>query len=206
MEYVLDLWEKHFPHKLTSHLAYTYATVFHETGRKMIPVEEIGKGKGYKYGVAVGPHRQVYYGRGHVQLTWEANYIKATNKIKPYGLNADLHRHPDKMLEDEISAIVLFDGMGDGWFTGRKLSDYFTSNKEDPVEARRIVNGTDRAQLIAGYYWKFKDALEPIPSMPEPEGPQMPEPPTDPELAIPMVEIKVTGDVLVYVNGKEVNL
>jgi putative chitinase len=46
-----------------------------------------------------------------------------------------------------------------GWFTGVGLPKYFNSTTEDPINARRIVNGTDRASTIAGYYWKFKKAL-----------------------------------------------
>jgi putative chitinase len=63
------------------------------------------------------------------------------------------------MLEHEISALVLYDGMVHGWFTGKKLLDYFNSTTEDPKNARRIVNALDKADLIAGHYWKFKKAL-----------------------------------------------
>lgn len=178
MTYLLDLWEVHFPHKRPSQLAYVLATVYHETDQKMRPIEEYGKGKGYKYGQPAGPYGHAYYGRGHVQLTWEENYKKATAKIRPYGLEADLHKDPHLALNDEVSAIILFDGMGDGWFTGKKLGDYFTSTIEDPRNARRIVNGTDKMDLIASYFYKFKDALQPVTEQaPAPlEGPQMEEP------------------------------
>jgi putative chitinase len=178
MTLLLDEWEAHFPYKPVSHLAYTLATVYHETAQTMQPVREFGQGRGYRYGKPVGKYNQVYYGRGHVQLTWETNYLKATQKIKPYGFDEDLHRYPDRALVPKISAAILMDGMGDGWFTGTRLSDYFSLGGEDPIGARRIVNGRDKAELIASYHWKFKDALQPIEPEPlgPPVGPQMTEP------------------------------
>lgn len=179
MNYLLDLWEKHFPYKPREHLAYVLATAYHETDQKMRPIEEYGKGKGYKYGQPAGPYNKVYYGRGHVQLTWHENYKKCTKTIKAYGLNYDLEQNPEFALDDETSAVILFDGMGDGTFTGKKLGDYFTATTSDPRNARRIVNGTDKMDLIASYYSKFLDALEPVAEQPPAplEGPQMEEPP-----------------------------
>ncbi|MDP9855941.1 hypothetical protein [Agrobacterium tumefaciens] len=51
-------------------------------------------------------------------------------------------------------------GMLEGLFTGKKLTDYFNLKKDDPVGARAVVNGRDKAKLIAGYYKSFLDALE----------------------------------------------
>jgi putative chitinase len=47
-----------------------------------------------------------------------------------------------------------------GMYTGKKLSDYFDKNTDDPVNARRIVNGTDKAKLIAKYYENFLDSIK----------------------------------------------
>ena len=41
----------------------------------------------------------------------------------------------------------------------RSCSDYIYGNTCDYVNARRIVNGTDRAETIAGYAEKFQSAL-----------------------------------------------
>jgi putative chitinase len=57
------------------------------------------------------------------------------------------------------SALVLYDGLINGWFTGAALPDYFDADTEDPVNARKTVNGLDKADLIAGYYWDFKKSL-----------------------------------------------
>jgi len=48
--------------------------------------------------------------------------------------------------------------MKDGIFTGKKLSDYISSAGVD-YEARRIINGSDKQQLIAGYARKFESIL-----------------------------------------------
>jgi putative chitinase len=126
----------------------------------MSPLEEYGKGEGKPYGQPAGPHGEVYFGRGHVQLTWEENYQKGEQMLADhYGLVAPMHQYPHRMLEDETSALVLYDGMIYGWFTGLCLDDFFNANAEDPVNARKIVNGLDKAELIANYYTAFKSAL-----------------------------------------------
>ena len=50
--------------------------------------------------------------------------------------------------------------MAEGWFTSKKLGQYFNDSKDDPVNARQIVNGNDDDKLIAGYHDQFMDALE----------------------------------------------
>jgi putative chitinase len=164
IDYLLNVWERHFeqanPRDGTRWLSYCLATVYHETARTMEPIEEYGKGKGKPYGNPKGPHGHAYYGRGYPQLTHEENYIKGERRLKDiYEVEAALHKEPHRMLEHEISALVLYDGMINGWFTGVGLSKYFNPTVEDPVNARRIVNGLDKADTIAGYYWKFKSAL-----------------------------------------------
>jgi putative chitinase len=164
MNYLLETWERHFevgnPRDGTNWLAYCLATFFHETAERMQPIEEYGKGAGHSYGQPTGPYNQKYYGRGHVQLTWEANYKNAEKYLKErYDVTHTIHKEPHKMLGSEVSALVSYDGMVYGWFTGVGLSKYFNGTTEDPVNARKIVNGLDRADLIAGYYRKFKAAL-----------------------------------------------
>ena len=160
MVYLLDVWEARFHDEDIRWLAYALATVFHETAYTMVPLEEYGRGQGKEYGEVTGPHHQAYYGRGHVQLTWEENYIKGEQNLAArYGVDAPLHRYPHRMLEYETSALVLYDGMIHGWFTGAKLADYFYAAEEDPYNARKIVNDLDKAVLNATDLAKFKDAL-----------------------------------------------
>lgn len=143
--------------------AYMLATTFHETARAMLPVEEGGKGRGRAYGHPTGPWHKVYYGRGDVQETWLANYQKATVQLRKHGAiggDVDLARKPELMLRPDIAAATLVYGMQEGWFTGRKLADYFTAKKTDWRNARRIINGTDCAAMIADYAVAFYAALQ----------------------------------------------
>ena len=143
-------------------MAYMLATAYHETAATMLPIEEYGKGRGRKYGQNIDidgsrykglPH--IYYGRGYVQLTWLTNYKRAGDKIC-----VDLVNHPELALNPTYAAQIMIAGMREGWFTGKKLSDYIKAGKVDYVGARRIINGTDKAQLIAGYARQFEGALE----------------------------------------------
>jgi putative chitinase len=140
-------------------LAYILATTYHEVRGTMQPIREDGRGKGKLYGRIDPKTGHAYYGRGFVQLTWASNY-KTMSKL----LGVDLYNHPDLALDVGIATQIMFEGMltaksfrGD--FTGRSLEQYFNDKVDDPVNARRIINGTDKAKLIAGYHYKFLEAL-----------------------------------------------
>jgi putative chitinase len=156
------------------HLAYLLGTTKHETADTMAPIYERGQKSyfakyepGTKIGKALGNTAKGdgyrYRGRGFVQLTGRANYRK-------FGIEDD----PDKALEPDIAANILVIGCLRGWFTGKKLSDYKTF-----TSMRRVVNGTDKAELIAGYAQTFLRALDGLPATKAPEVPAAPEtPPT----------------------------
>jgi len=131
------------------HLAYILATILHETGKKMQPVKEFG-GEAYLKSKKYYP----YYGRDLVQTTWDYNY----KKVKDFS-GIDVLANPDLIGQMPLAAKVAIRFMQKGWYTGKKLSDYFNFN-EDPINARRIINATDKAELIAGYYEKFHEALK----------------------------------------------
>lgn len=86
-----------------------------------------------------------FYGRGYVQLTWNYNYEKYGRKL---GIN--LLASPDKVMEPNIALFILVDGMLLGEFTGKKLGTYVNGSKTDFLNARRVINGTDKAPLIKG--------------------------------------------------------
>jgi hypothetical protein len=166
LDAILDRWEAQGLADLRW-LAYMLATAFHETARTMQPIEEYGKGKGYKYGkkikrsgiVYTSPDK-LYYGRGYVQLTWHENY-ETMGRL----LGVDLLGNPELALHPKIAADIMFEGMTKGNshfgdFTGKSLENYFNDTKDDWVNARRIINGTDKAELIAGYGKKFYTALK----------------------------------------------
>lgn len=147
--------------------AYMLATSYHETAKTMQPIEEYGKGKGRPYGQKImyngKPYihpDKIYYGRGDVQLTWYENY-SLMGKL----LNIPLLEQPELALNPEVSARIMIEGMTKGRsnrgdFTGVSLETYFNNHRSDPVQARRIVNGLDKAHLIAGYYYKFLEAIK----------------------------------------------
>lgn len=153
---ILDEWAK-TKHTDMRWLAYILATTYHETAKTMRPIEEYGKGKNRKYGkktkydgtMYVHPDK-IYYGRGHAMLTWYENYEKF-GKL----LHLPLLYNPELLLEPKISAKVLIKGMCEGLFTGVGLSRYFNITTNDPINARRVVNVLDKAELIAGHYDKF---------------------------------------------------
>lgn len=136
-------------------LAYMLATTYHETAHTMEPVAEYGKGKGHKYGEPDPATGQTYYGRGFVQLTWKANY-ETMSRVT----GVDLVNNPDLAMTVPIATKILFYGMLHGSFTGKQLSDYFNDLSTDWIKARRIINGLDKAELIAGYAEKFYNALK----------------------------------------------
>lgn len=157
------------------HAAYMLATSYHETAATMLPITEYGKGKGKAYGTwyknSIGAeyswkngnkniaymknkYPYLYYGRGDVQLTWYDNYEKAGKELK-----VDLLGNPDKALDPIISAKVMILGMRYGWFTKRNLDRYINEKGCDYVEARRIINGNDKAEQIASYAKKFESIL-----------------------------------------------
>lgn len=153
-----------------AHLAYCLATAFHETAQTMQPIKEFGGTAYYRRMYDIQGDRPAkarelgnltpgdgakYAGRGYVQLTGRANYARASKEV-----GFDLVASPDLAMQAGIAAVIMFSGMKAGWFTGKKLSDYFRRGLEDPYNARRIINGLDRAGDIAEYYRKFLAALK----------------------------------------------
>jgi putative chitinase len=150
-------------------LAYMLATTLLETARTMQPIKEYG-GKAYftkMYdinGSRPAKARELgnlspgdgarYPGRGYVQLTGLSNYARASRKI-----GVDLVTNPDAAMVPANAAKIMFVGMEEGWFTGKKLSDYINGGKADYYGARGIINGKDRAAEIATYAKQFEAAL-----------------------------------------------
>ena len=154
IDLLLRTWERR-GHGDLRKCAYLLATVYHETGHTMQPVKEYGRGRGHPYGKPDPVTGCVYYGRGYVQLTHKYNYERMSDVCE-----ADLVNDPDLACQPDIAAIIAFEGMWNGIFTGVSQYTFFTDDKSDPVHARKIINGMDRAELIAGYYRHFHAALD----------------------------------------------
>ena len=71
----------------------------------------------------------------------------------------DLVKYPDRALDLTNAIPIMFVGMKQGIFTGKKFADFFNKGKEDWVNARKIINGLDKAQLIASYAKKYYGAI-----------------------------------------------
>lgn len=148
-------------------LAYMLATAWWETAKTMQPVREafyiapgdFGKAEAWR---KKNLHYYPFYGRGFVQLTWKDNYKKATAK-----LGHDFVNDPDAVMELRYAVPIMFDGMKEGWFTGKALDDYIDDIDEpdnadllEYKEARRIINGQDKAETIAEIALGFEAALK----------------------------------------------
>ena len=164
---ILQEWEANYARQDDRWLAYMLATAYHETDKKMQPIEEYGKGQSKPYGKRLkmakdskGNHipytdtKEIFFGRGFVQLTWYENYKRAGIK-----LNKNLLLNAALALDTKIATGIMFTGMTEGWFTARKLSQYFNATTEDWVNARRIINGTDKANLIAQHARNFYSCI-----------------------------------------------
>lgn len=141
-------------------VAYAFATIYHETNGSMQPVEE-----GYYLGSPERVHAfqktlryYPYFGRGYVQLTWDSgnklNYDHAGAAI-----GVDLKHHPELALEKNNAFKIMTWGMFTGAFTGHKLTQFITANHTDYHNAREVINGLDKAALIAGYARLFESIL-----------------------------------------------
>ncbi len=174
LTHILDIWEAMPAPKDDRWLAYALGTAHHETAFTMQPIRERG-GAAYFFRMydpqSPLPNRAklaksmgalpgdgvIFYGRGYVQLTWRTNYKKMETV---FGTNLTSNMAAaDGALDPSLAAKIMFKGMTDGIFTGRKFAQYFNATTEDWVNARRIINGLDCATKIAEYAKGFYAAM-----------------------------------------------
>ena len=176
MSRLLDVWEARYARHDARWLAYGLATDWHETMHRMQPVRETlaaserqAIARLRRWARKLPPKRRrtvlayarvhpdtghAYFGRGDVQLTWRRNYRKLSAVA-----GVDLEADPEKALEPEIAARILFGGLIDGLFTGFRLKTFIDGDKCDWRGARLCVNGHDRAEIVAGAAEAFHSAL-----------------------------------------------
>lgn len=181
-------------------IAYILATAQHESD-SFKTLEEYADGSAYEGRSDLGNTNSgdgtKYKGRGFVQLTGRTNYDKYS-KIT----GKDLINSPETLQQDAgLSAFVLVHGMKNGSYTGAGLDEFTdASGNVDFNGARAIVNGNDRASLIAGY---AQDWLKKVPqylgSTPTPMQAATPATPnsTAPVQTPPVVEASSKGTEII---------
>jgi putative chitinase len=168
---VMDHWHEHRRDADPRWLAYLLATAHHETARTIQPIREYGtpayftarydpspRGTRPAVAASLGNTRPGdgarFCGRGYVQLTGRRNYADWAER-----LGVPLLDDPDLAMAPGTAARILVEGAILGTFTGRRLADHLAGKRPDWVGARRVINGTDRAELIAGYALAYYAAL-----------------------------------------------
>lgn len=146
-------------------IAYILATAYHECynwkkGTHWIPIREIGSLEYFikKYFLNNRVRRWLgnddkkdavdFIGRGYIQITGESNYEKF-----------NIQHNPELALEYKKATEILVDGMINGMFTGVALSKFIRKDKVDFINARRVVNSLDKADLIMNYAIDFLKIL-----------------------------------------------
>jgi hypothetical protein len=165
INFLLDRVEEDARWLRVEHVAYLLATTYHETDKAMRPVEERGS-RGYlsKYytnarlrlGLGNDELKDawIYKGRGYVHITGQGNYEKFAKLLK-----LPLVEHPELALDPLTAYRIATIGMFRGLFTGVGLSRYTSPTAFDYVGARAIINGKDKAQVIARYALGFEKAI-----------------------------------------------
>lgn len=169
---ILDYWEGAHADCDDRWLAYALATAHHEVDRTMKPIREYGGARYFTrmYDIrGARPHvarrlgnfapgdGALFSGRGFVQLTGRANYADWQQRL---GVDLTSSRAAaDRVLSLPVATRILFEGMIEGTFTGKRLSQYFDEVREDWEGARRIINGRDKKALIAGYARSYYAAI-----------------------------------------------
>jgi putative chitinase len=152
-------------------LAYTLATIRHDSSGTFRPLTELGSAEQLerRYGPDTPQGRSLgnsqagdgflYRGRGYLQLTGRRNYQRVNGELGLVGTPDDLETNPDALLKPDLSFRAMVWGLTTGYFTGRKISDFVTAEKADYRNARKAVNGLDHAEQIAADAVKFEQVL-----------------------------------------------
>ena len=74
-------------------------------------------------------------------------------------LKKDLVNNPELVLDQKNATKIMIYGMETGMFTTKKISSYISEDSANYLNARRVINGMDKAASIAGYASKLEECL-----------------------------------------------
>ncbi len=99
-----------------------------------------------------------------MQLTWDFNYEWADQACSDAGIvrKGEILADFDLVMRPDVAAFILIEGMQTGKFTGKSLGTYLTGWRGTLPQfllCRKIINGTDKAALIADHAIEFQEAL-----------------------------------------------
>jgi putative chitinase len=146
--------------------AYLLATARHETGGTFNPgqyeryngdPQEYFKRYDGRLGNVEPGDGYRYRGAGFVQLTGRSNFKHMGDR-----LSIPLEEEPWLAVKEQHSYDILVVGMTFGLFTGIPLSKYVYEGEANYFSARRVVNGLDRAGIVAGYARQYEGVLKAI--------------------------------------------
>jgi len=180
--YVTSIEDSAFFLGTTKHETADTFKPIHEYGGKAYFIKRYGSQT--KVGKQLGndtPEEGYFYaGKGYPQATGESNYEKLEDAIREEypEIVAEFERRtgkkfdltvgdqpndtsdPQNMLDPAIAYVSMSYGSRTGLFTGRKLSQYNLSTGSGRRNSRRIINGMDQADKIAGYIVSFIKILK----------------------------------------------
>lgn len=183
LNFLLNMFEQMPVWSDERHCAYALATIHVETAYTYLPIQEYGSFAYFerRYGSQTAKGRELgndapgegakYSGKGFVQLTGETNYEKLELKIRqkfPQLVEGwetknqksfDLTDFAEQAKDQTFAFLIMTVGMFEGLFTGKKFSDYINLQITDYRNARRIINGLDRAAEIGGYAREIEKIL-----------------------------------------------
>lgn len=177
LKMIMKLWNEYFDECNDVYLAYMLSTIRVESydWDKVVffgPIcekisyaqAEIDYGSGptgRRVAMAIANHNTEigdgfkYRGRGLVQITWKINYEKFST-----ALGIDFPGDPELALNLENTTRIMLGGMRDGIFShGNTLAVHLSPSNKNYFTARKIINGSDRANVFKFYAEKFENLL-----------------------------------------------
>jgi predicted chitinase len=165
---LIELCNDKKPFDNVCQLAYFFATIKHETALTFKPIRELGSVNYFIKNYFINPLQRrwlanesksdavKYCGRGYAMITGKGNYKRFANY-----LNIDILNSPELALMPSVAFEILVYGFKHGAFAQKNNIEYYINeNKCNYLDARKIINGTDKKNLVAEYAKRFEVILK----------------------------------------------